>query len=158
MAFNKWQFINQKQISMKKFFITFFTFLSVITVLGQTLPAPTGLTCNLLREPSAAVITTSEPDLGWVFPQSGIKQSAYRILVASSPFLLKEGKADLWDSQKIENNNSVNVKYAGEKLVPNNVYWWVVKVWSANGTESTYSLPQQFNTGSFDRSDVNYPG
>lgn len=132
--------------------------LSSISLFAQNLPAPTGLTCGYLREPSAAVITDNQPDLGWIFPQSGIRQSAYRILVASSPFLLKEGKADLWDTQKVEDKSSVNINYSGKKLKSNKTYWWVVKVWSEGGTESPYSAPQQFNTGNFDRSDVHYPG
>jgi len=143
---------------MKNLLIFAAFILAGLSVFAQNLPSPTGLTCSFLREPSAAVITDPQPDLGWIFPQSGIKQSAYRILVASSPFLLKEGKADLWDTQKIEDNNSVNINYSGKKLIANNIYWWVVKVWSENGTESSYSTPQQFNTGNFDRSDVNYPG
>jgi hypothetical protein len=143
---------------MKNLLIFAAFILAGLSVFAQNLPAPTGLTCNLLREPSAAVITDPEPDFGWIFPQSGIKQSAYRILVASSPFLLKEGDANLWDTQKVASNNSVSINYSGKKLLPNSIYWWVVKVWSENGTESSYSTPQQFNTGNFDRSDVNYPG
>ena len=143
---------------MKNFLVLTIFILSGLSLFAQKLPAPTGLTCNLLREPSAAVITDPEPDLGWIFPQSGIKQTAYRILVASSPFLLKKGKADLWDTQKVEDNNSVNINYGGKKLKSNNIYWWAVKVWSENGAESLYSTPQQFNTGNFDRSDISYPG
>ena len=65
---------------------------------GQILPAPTDLTCETLRLPAESVVTDPTPDFGWVFPQSGNKQSAYRRLVASSPQRLHAGTADLWDS------------------------------------------------------------
>jgi alpha-L-rhamnosidase len=143
---------------MKNLIVLSLIILISISLNAQNLPAPSGLLCELLREPSEAVITDSTPEFTWIFPQSGVNQSAYQILVASSPYLLKEGKADLWDSKKISNNNSVNISYAGKALKDNHIYWWVVKVWSTTGLESSYSEPQQFNTGTFDRSHVSYPG
>lgn len=125
---------------------------------SQDLPAPAGLSVEFLRDPGDAVITKPVPDFGWIFPQSGNRQSAFRILVASSPHLLKEEKADFWDSKKRNGQKSVNVAYEGKPLMENSVYWWQAKVWSSEGLESVYSQPQSFNTGSFDRSDIEYPG
>ena len=143
---------------MKNYFILFCILIAVFSAKAQKLPAPEGLICELLRKPAAAVITDSSPEFGWIFPQSGNEQSAYRILVASSPHLLKENSADLWDSKKISNNSSINISYSGKELKDNGTYWWQVKVWSKNSLESSYSQVQQFNTGSFDRSNVGYPG
>lgn len=125
---------------------------------SQQIPSPSGLMTHLLREPSSAVITRSNPSFCWIFPQEGISQSAYRIVVASSPFLLREGKADLWDSGKMNSSASLQIPYTGKELKPNSTYWWQVKVWSKSGNESAYSSPQQFNTGSFDRSALRYAG
>jgi hypothetical protein len=143
---------------MKNYIFLFCILFAGLTLKAQTLTAPEGLICELLRNPAAAVITDSSPEFGWIFPQSGIEQSAYRILVASSPNLLKEKSADLWDSKKTGSNNSVSIIYGGKELKDNSTYWWQVKVWSKEGLESSYSVPQQFNTGNFDRSDVDYPG
>src|SRR5258705_7511682 len=43
------------------------------------------------------------PRLSWHLesPRRGVMQSAYRILVATRPELLREGRADLWDSNDI---------------------------------------------------------
>src|SRR4051812_6297259 len=43
------------------------------------------------------------PRLSWRLesPRRGVMQSAYRILVASRPELLREGRADVWDSNEI---------------------------------------------------------
>lgn len=125
---------------------------------AQKLPAPVELTCETLRLPTESVVTDPAPGFGWVFPQSGLQQSAYRIRVASQPQLLHEGKADFWDSGKVESGDSVNVTFAGSELEKNRSYWWQVKVWSADGSESAFSAPQQFNTGDFDRSGLDYRG
>lgn len=138
---------------------TFFVFLSIcISVSAQNLPAPNGLLVELLRLPEKAVITDSKPEFGWIFPQEGVSQTACQILVASSPEVLEEGKADLWDSQKMETSNSLHVSYAGKELQPNSTYWWKVKVWDARGKASEFSQPQQFNTGIFKRKEGEWPG
>ncbi|MCK5702080.1 MAG: hypothetical protein KAI29_13040, partial [Cyclobacteriaceae bacterium] len=143
---------------MKKLYAILIFTLFIHHGYAQNLPAPTGLMVEFLRAPEEAVITDSTPEFAWIFPQSGIRQSAYRILVASSPHLLNENKADLWDSKLIRKQNSVNISYNGNQLLPNSTYWWQVRVRSEEGLESDYSHSQQFNTGTFDRSDVDYPG
>ncbi len=133
-------------------FIILISFCLLQTILySQNIIAPTGLTVELLRAPEQAVITDSEPEFGWVFPQKMVSQTAYKILVSTSYDLLQEGKTDLWDSGKITTDKSINISYDGEKLQSNSEYWWKVKVWGINEFESTYSKPQKFNTGNFNR-------
>ena len=146
------------KISLESILGTTSIMVSLTTGFAQILPAPTDLTCETLRLPSESIVTDPTPDFGWVFPQSGGKQRACRILVASQPQLLQEGIADLWDSGKLDSEDSVNVPYAGAALEENTSYWWQVKVWAADGSSSGYSDPQQFNTGEFDRSGLDYRG
>ena len=120
------------------------------------LSAPTGLTTEYLRVPEKAIVTSKNPRFGWVFPIEGVRQSAYRVLVASSPFLLREGLADMWDSGVVNDISSVNIAYSGKDPGPNSVYWWQVKVWSDSGSESPYSDPQQFLTGSHESEKITY--
>ncbi|NCB07269.1 MAG: alpha-rhamnosidase, partial [Bacteroidia bacterium] len=136
---------------MNKIAVLYLCFFISISVFAQNLPAPTGLLTELLRVPEKAVITNPRPGFSWIFPQEGVSQTAFRILVASSPDLLSEGKADMWDSKMTQSPASINVRYAGKELQPDAVYWWAVKVWAETGTESAFSQPQQFNTGIFDR-------
>lgn len=131
---------------------------SAFSVFAQSLPAPTGLLTELLREPEKAVITDSNPEFGWIFPQEGVTQTAYQILVASSPDLLTEKGADLWNSGKINTAASINVSYKGKSLSPHSKYWWKVKVWGQEGKASAYSEPQQFITGTFDRKSDEWTG
>src|SRR5690242_1244517 len=60
-------------------------------------------------------IDIPSPRLSWQMEtnRKGARQTAYRILAASAPDRLSEGQTDLWDSGKIESDQSVNVVYAG---------------------------------------------
>lgn len=48
--------------------------------------------------------------------QRGAYQTAYRILVASSPETLSRDRADIWDSGKIASEQSIHVPYSGPGL------------------------------------------
>ena len=75
---------------------------------AQMQVSPEGLTCEYLRQPGDAVITDSIPKFSWIFPREGRSQQAYRILVSSNLWTLKEGHADLWDSGIIKSSSSKN--------------------------------------------------
>jgi len=125
---------------------------------NRNIPAPEGLTVCLLRAPNQAVVTNPNPSFGWIFPREGTVQRAYQILVASSPDLLSTGKADLWNSGKINTSQSINIKYKGKNLNPDSAFWWRVKVWSKDNRESDFSKPQKFITGNFNKSGHSWPG
>ena len=65
---------------------------------------------------------------------------------ASSPELLAEGMADLWDSGRIESDASVLIPYAGRKLRSRQHCWWSVQVWDETGDE-TVSSPAEWEMG-----------
>lgn len=122
------------------------------------LPAPDGLSVNLLRWPDQAVITSPEPVFGWVFPAVGGEQAWYRIRVAASPWDLKSGGEPLWDSGQVASSRNVGVPYGGPALSGRQAYWWQVQTGSVDGRESRHAEPQLFFTGNFDRSGSAYPG
>ena len=64
---------------------------------------------------------------------AGRGRRRYRVLVATHPELLADGKADVWDSGKVTSAQSLNVKYAGPAVKPSTRYWWRVEVWGADG-------------------------
>lgn len=127
---------------------------------AQAADAPTGLLCNLLTHPEKCVITEPHPDFGWIVnsSQSADRQSAYRIVMASSPELLEKGTADVWDSDKVASGQSINVPYGGKPLAANSSYWWRVRTWNKQDKPSALSKPQCFNTGEFNRVDKKWPG
>ena len=120
--------------------------------------APKGLMIDLLSTPESAVITNPHPHFSWVVAGTESMQTAFQILVASDKKILQQNKSDIWDSGKIESNQSVSVPFSGTQLKENSAYWWKVKTWDQKGMESDYSLPQKFNTGIFSGADRKWPG
>jgi len=126
---------------------------------ADTIVAPTGLMTNLLTKPEKAVITTLAPTFSWIVPlkEDNDRQTAYQILVGSSPVALERNSPDVWDSGKIESRNALHVAYAGHPLKPHTTYYWKVRVWNRSGWISEYSEIQQFNIGDATRS-KQWPG
>lgn len=93
-------------------------------------------------------IDTATPRISWMIEsgRSNVMQTAYHILAASSPELLAEGKADLWDSGKVETDASQWVAYAGAPLKMNQRVWWKVKVYTTQG-ESAWSESAMWGVG-----------
>jgi len=102
---------------------------------------PSHLNCEYLTDPLG--IDVVKPRLSWKMenqkseilnPKSeiprGQKQAAYQVLVASSAELLKKDKGDLWDSGKVESDQSTQVEYAGKPLESRMQCYWKVKVWT----------------------------
>lgn len=116
---------------------------------GGDVAAPAGLMTNLLTEPEVAVITTQTPSFSWIVPTSrnGDDQTAYQVLVASSPALLGNGRPDCWDSGKVPGEQSLHIRYGGKTLLPHATYYWMVRVWNRSGAVSPYSGVQRFNIG-----------
>jgi alpha-L-rhamnosidase len=77
----------------------------------------------------------------------GAKQTAYEVRVATSAELLQEGKADVWDSGRIESGESLNVRYTGPAVEPSTRYFWQVKVWDAAGKPYAESTTGWWETG-----------
>jgi len=100
---------------------------------------PTYLRCENLVDPLG--IGEVLPRLGWVLNSSrrGDRQLAYQVLVASTAELLAKDRGDLWDSGKVESDESAHVVYAGSPLVSRMACFWKVKVWSAAGGDPQWS-------------------
>jgi hypothetical protein len=125
----------------------------------KKLAQPNGLLTELLRWPERVVIIDATPELSWEVPVSVGNQKAYRILVASSADNLTLNKADMWDSEKVESAQNININYAGLTLEPKSAYWWKVQVWDENGALTDFSKPQKFITGALGKQvDEQWPG
>jgi hypothetical protein len=96
-------------------------------------------------------IDARSPQLSWILqPHSrldrGLGQSAYRILVASSPQILDRNQGDVWDSGKVLSSITFNVPYAGQSLLSLQTYYWKLAVWDQSGHESNWSQPARWTT------------
>lgn len=123
----------------------------IIFSCNEKVTSPDGLMVDLLRAPDQAVITDPTPEFSWIVPQAIMRQQAYQIVVAPQEDHLDNEQSLVWDSGKIQENQSGNISYQGQSLKPNSSYWWKVRIWDENGHQSAFSKPQQFNTGVFQR-------
>ncbi|MES1228220.1 MAG: hypothetical protein ABUL72_06075, partial [Armatimonadota bacterium] len=108
------------------------------------------LRCEALTNPLA--VQTSAPVLSWKLKATkkaakNLRQGAYRVLVASSPRLLKNDKGDLWDSGKVAEAASFGIAYKGSQLASRTKCWWKVKVWDQDGKGSAWSNVASFGIG-----------
>ena len=104
------------------------------------------LRTELLTDPQG--IDLLNPRLSWEISgtQRGIEQTAYQVLVASSPEKLTPEQADVWNSGRISSSESIYVSYAGKNLKSGDRVFWKVKVWTNKG-ESGWSAPAQWSIG-----------
>ena len=129
-------------------------FVAVSNVTGQEVPfsnlIATQLRCEFQDDPPA--IQATQPRFSWILkPASpslrGTRQTAYRILVASSPNLLQNEEGDLWDSSKVRSAQTIQIPYQGKPLLSMGIYYWAVRVWDENGRPSAWSQPERFRMG-----------
>ena len=111
----------------------------------------TNLVCEYRPNPLGIDVTA--PRLGWQMQSDrrGARQTAYRILAASGPQRLREGEADLWDSGKIETDQSIHIPYAGKEPSSRQRVYWQVTVWDETG-QASHSDPAWFEMGLLERS------
>ncbi len=109
--------------------------------------APAYLRCEYLVDPLG--IDEPAPRLSWVVEsgERGQRQTAYRLLVASSEKLLRRGQGDLWDTGKAASDETICAVYQGQPLVSHQRCYWMVKVWDKDGRESTWSKPAIWSMG-----------
>ncbi len=93
-------------------------------------------------------IDVARPRLSWQLssPDRDQKQTAYQILVSSSPSDLAKSQGDVWDSGKVNSGQSVNVQYGGPDLASRTRYYWEVRVWDSDGVPSAWSPPAWWET------------
>ena len=70
---------------------------------------PVGLVVEFLENPLG--LETTEPRLSWRLedPRDGARQTAYRIAAASSAEKLMAGECDLWDTGRVESDETLDV-------------------------------------------------
>ena len=114
---------------------------------GSAFKGPVQLRVDNLKNPLG--IDDPAPLLSWQLqdPANGAKQTAYQVMVASLPGLLRQGNADIWDSGRIEAGESLNVCYKGPAIAASTRTYWLVKVWGATGKAYAASEIAWWETG-----------
>jgi hypothetical protein len=109
--------------------------------------APTYLRCEYRVDPLG--IDEPAPRLSWIVESGlrGQRQTACRLLVASSEKLLGKDQGDLWDTGKVARDETIGTAYQGQPLVSQQRCFWKVKVWDKDGRESAWSKPALWSMG-----------
>jgi len=111
---------------------------------------PGNLRCEYRTNPQG--IDVSALRLGWMLtggdPKArGLRQTAYRVLAASTEAGLKSNTGDLWDTGKVTSDQSIQVVYAGKPLTSGAVAFWKVQIWDQDGKATDWSAPAQWSMG-----------
>ena len=116
---------------------------------------PVHLRCEYLENPLG--IDAARPMLSWQSDNTerNWRQTAYQILVATSPDGLNRGKPDVWDSKKQMSPESNGIVYDGRKLESRRRYYWTVRVWDADGKPSLPAEPAWWEMGLLTQADWN---
>ena len=117
---------------------------------------PAALRCEYFKNPLG--IDETHPRLSWQLQSAGPeirgqRQTAYQVLVATTPELLESGQGDYWDSGKVESDQSIHIAYAGTPLASEQFCWWKVRIWDENGRVSPWSETAHWSMGLLQPSD-----
>ena len=95
------------------------------------------LTCEYRENPLG--IDVIRPRLSWQIQSDrrGVRQIAYRIVTASSEADLADPEKALWDSGRIDSDQSIHVPYSGPTPVSSQQVYWRVTVWDENNVPTT---------------------
>ncbi len=110
------------------------------------------LQCEMRNNPEAIDIT--HPRLSWEINTEtrNTRQTAYQLLVSSSPEKLNNNEGDLWNTGKITTNQSIDIIYSGKPLSSRTACYWKVKVFTNNG-ETPWSETARWSMGLLNASD-----
>ncbi len=105
------------------------------------------LRCEYQNDPQG--IDVAKPRLNWIVQsdERGQKQSAYQVLVASTPETLAKDQGDLWDSGRVTSDQTIHVEYAGKPLASRTQCFWKVRAWDKTGQPSPWSKPARWTMG-----------
>jgi hypothetical protein len=114
---------------------------------------PVDLRCDYAVNPLG--VDSQSPRLFWKLAGNarGQNQTAYQILVASSEKKLARDDGDLWDSGKVESNESIQISYAGAALNSSQQTFWKVRAWDETGKVSAWSKPATWTMGVLNAAD-----
>ncbi|MGC3956429.1 MAG: family 78 glycoside hydrolase catalytic domain [Verrucomicrobiota bacterium] len=109
---------------------------------------PVELRCEYAANPLG--IDIAQPRLSWKLAsqQRGQRQNAYQIHVFSRAALEATNKTpDLWDSGKVNSDETILIRYAGKELAASQQAFWTVRVWDQNGQPSKWTDFQTWTMG-----------
>ena len=107
-------------------FLALFGILVPPIVAAPAAISPTELRCEYGKNPIGIDVVT--PHLSWVLASTerDEKQSAYEIVVASNPEILRTDHGDIWNSGKVDSDESIQIPFRGKTLQSGERCYWKV--------------------------------
>jgi Glycogen debranching enzyme len=135
------------RIILKNILAAFFIVFSSFHANGTNPVLPVELKSNYLVNPIG--IGNSTPTFSWQITgtENNWLQSAYQIIVSTSPDLLSVEKCNVWNSGKVKGTESVCIPYLGRSTESEKRYYWKVKVWDKNDQPTQWSETALWETG-----------
>lgn len=129
----------------RNIYIIIVCFLSGLQWVGASVTV-VRLTCEQIENPLG--IAVRSPELGWNLSASGnnIMQQAYELLVSDNEISLGNQQGNMWETGKVNTDESLHIPYQGKPLSPFTRYYWKVRIYDANGSVSDWSKPAWFET------------
>jgi alpha-L-rhamnosidase len=108
---------------------------------------PSDLRCESRIDPLGVDLIS--PRLSWIVDSAGRsqKQTSYHVLVAGDAEALGRDQGDLWDSGRVNSDETTAVVYAGKPLRTHQPCYWKVRVWDKDGRPSAWSQPALWSVG-----------
>lgn len=115
----------------------------------------TALKCEYATDPLG--VDVAAPRLFWQVASNerGQRQTAWQVRAASTAAQLAAGDADLWDSGKIDGDDTTGLHYAGKPLHSSQQVFWQARAWDAGGQPSAWSEPATWTMGLLPSSSAN---
>ncbi len=90
------------------------------------------------------------PRLSWkmIDGRAGAKQTSFQILVSNDSLKLRDGIAEIWDTEWIISDEAL-VTFSGRTLKPFTIYYWKVEITDHLGKKSQSNVAR-FETGMMD--------
>jgi alpha-L-rhamnosidase len=100
-------------------------------------------------------IDRAQPLLQWKIrdDRRGARQTAYQVIVSSTERNAGRNEGDVWDSGKVESDQSVHVAYDGPAMETGKTYFWRVRAWDMDGEATSWSYTASWEMGLLNESD-----
>lgn len=130
---------------MKFIYLFILSLLLSATLFSQKMEIA-NLSCDNRLEPLG--VESKIPAFGWQIKinANGILQTAYRIIVSDNLLDIDRNAGNMWDSEQVLSDASIQVKYNGKPLQSAKTYYWKVQVWN-NKKQSSWSARNSWQMG-----------
>lgn len=130
-----------------KYLLAFSALLLTFNTFAQNLNSVLNTACESKINPVG--VEAAHPRLSWVIDSNarGTKQSAYHILVSDNPDQLESNIGNIWNSEVVKSDLSVQVEYAGATLSSGKKYYWKVLILDQAGKATAWSETATWQMG-----------